>query len=123
MTIYDELNRLADLQSQADVIRLSYQEMRDSVLSPEQVQTLEDINAEEQTALEALEAGITQLTADVKQTVLFKGETAKGDHLQAVWMKGRTSWDTKALKGYAVSHPEITVLQKTGKPSVSIRKV
>ena len=55
--------------------------------------------------------------------VLEKGESIKGELLQAVFSTGRTTWDTKALVGYAVAHPEIEKLKKVGKPSVSIREV
>ena len=49
------------------------------------------------------------------------GETVKGDHLQAVWSKGRASWDDKALMGYTKAHPELLEFRKQGEPSVSIR--
>jgi hypothetical protein len=55
--------------------------------------------------------------------VLGKQESVKGELLQAVFSKGRTSWDTKKLEGYAIAHPELKELKKTGKPSVSIREV
>ncbi len=41
----------------------------------------------------------------------------------AVWSKGRETWDTKSLDGYALAHPEIASLRKVGDPSVSIRKI
>lgn len=63
------------------------------------------------------------LTQEIKEAVLKIGNTVPGSFLQAVWNKGRTSWDTKALVGYAVSHPELNGLKKVGNPSVSIRKV
>lgn len=55
--------------------------------------------------------------------VLGKQESVKGEKLQAVFSKGKTTWITKALEGYALAHPEINKLKKTGKPSVSIREV
>lgn len=55
--------------------------------------------------------------------VLEKGESIKGELLQAVFSKGRTTWDTPALAGYAIAHPELNKLKKVGKPSVSIREV
>jgi hypothetical protein len=38
-------------------------------------------------------------------------------------VKGRVSWDTKALDGYAVAHPEIEKLRIEGAPTVRIAKV
>jgi len=50
-------------------------------------------------------------------------ESIKGEQLQAVFSKARTTWDGKKLEGYAVAHPEIEKLKKTGSPSVAIREV
>tara|TARA_Y100000310_G_C20699211_1_gene828110 strand:- start:1012 stop:1377 length:366 start_codon:yes stop_codon:yes gene_type:complete len=63
------------------------------------------------------------LTADIKQQVLAIGHTVTGESHQAKWVKGRTSWDTRALTGYAIAHPEVLELKKTGNPSVSIAPV
>lgn len=55
--------------------------------------------------------------------VLKVEESVKGERLQAAFTKGRTTWDTSALSGYALAHPELEKLKKVGKPSVSIREV
>ena len=73
-----------------------------------------------------LEALTPRRSVDIKLItayVLGKQESVKGKNLQAVFSKGRTSWDPKALIGYAVAHPEINEFKKVGKPSVSIREV
>lgn len=122
MDIREKLNRLAELEAQADVLRLHFQGLRDAVLTQEQREQLADIDAEQQTALDAIKGGIDSLTAEIKAEVVGMGATVKGDHLQAVWTKGRVSWDTKALDGYAAGHPELLPFRKEGDPSVSIRK-
>ncbi|MFA5376903.1 MAG: hypothetical protein WC455_14225 [Dehalococcoidia bacterium] len=121
--VVTKLDRLADLQAQADVIRMRFNDLRDGVMTPEIKQALADIDAEERTTLEAVNEGIGKLTADVKDDVVKAGASVKGKYLQAVWMKGRVSWDTKALDGYAAGHPEIAQFRKEGEPSVSIRGV
>lgn len=63
------------------------------------------------------------LTEAVKASVIAEGESVKGERLQAVWVKGRTSWDTKALDGYSAAHPEIERFRKVGEPNVTIRTV
>lgn len=123
METIEKLNRLAELEAQADVLRLHFQNLRDAVLTQEQREQLADIDAEQQTALEALKGGIDSLTAEIKAEVASAGATVKADHLQAVYSKGRVSWDTKALDGYAAGHPEVLPFRKEGDPSVSIRKV
>ena len=51
------------------------------------------------------------------------GATVKANGLMAVYNKGRVSWDSKLLDGYAVAHPEILAARKEGDPSVTIRTV
>jgi len=59
----------------------------------------------------------------IKDLVLQTGESVAGESYQAVFSEGRTSWDNKALDGYCIDHPELKQFQKTGNPSVSIRRV
>ena len=123
MNIEQKLDQLADLQAQADVVRVKFNELRDRIMTPEIKAQLAEVDVEEATTLEAVRAGIDTLTAEVKSDVLKSSATVKGKYLQAVWAKGRVSWDTKALDGYAAGHPEIAQFRKEGEPSVSIRNV
>ena len=122
MTIQDKLEKLAEMQSHQDVIRLHYAALKATIIPPEIKAQLDEIDAEAQTALDALSGGIDSLTAEIKAEVITAGTTVKSEHLQAVYAKGRVSWDNKALDGYAVAHPEIGAFRKTGEPSVSIRR-
>jgi len=70
-----------------------------------------------------------ELTKYIKAETTYVAHSIKGAGLQAVWSKGRTSWDTTALVSLI---PEIqdenlkhlfSKCQKTGDPSVSIRIV
>lgn len=121
--IVAKLNRLADLQAQADVIRLRKQELIDSILTPQQRRQIADIEAEFAPALEAQAGGVAALEAEIKADILAAGAGARGQYLQAVWVKGRESVDMQAFKGYALAHPEAGTLIKTGSPSVSIRRI
>jgi len=122
MTIQDKLERLAEMQSHQDVIRLHYADLKATIIPPEIKAQLDEIDAEAQTAMDALSGGIDSLTAEIKAEVIAAGTTVKSERLQAVYAKGRISWDSKALDGYAVAHPEIGAFRKTGEPSVSIRR-
>jgi len=64
-----------------------------------------------------------ELVKAVKEAVIKHKESVKGEELHAIYNKGRVSWDTNALTGYAASHPEINEFKKVGKPSVTIREV
>lgn len=123
MNTNEKLNRLSELQCQADVIKLRFDELRKSVLTPEIQQQLADIAAEETTALDALKDGIDILTEEIKNDVLSAGATVKGDYMMAVYNKGRVSWDTKGLDGFAIAHPEMAAFRKTGEPSITIRRI
>lgn len=118
-----KLNRLAELQSQQDVINLRFDELRNSVLTPDIRAELDEIEAERQTALDTLSGGITALTDEIKADVLAGGQSVKGAHLMAVWAKGRVSWDTKKLDGLMIALPQLAAARSEGQPSVSIRKV
>jgi hypothetical protein len=119
--IIAKLDKLADMQAQADAIRLHYEQLKDAVLTPEIKQALADIAAEEATSITAVNSIIEAMTGEIKQAVISEGASVKGTWLQAVYSKPRVSWDTKGLDGYAVAHPEMQAFRTTGQPSVSIR--
>lgn len=121
MDIISKLAQLKELDAQAEIIRLDKQNAIDSVLTPEIKAQLSAIDAEFDPLTEAVNSTIAVIEAEVKAGVLAVGESVKGDYT-AVYTKGRTSWDTKALDGYAAAHPEIEKFKTVGAPSVSIRR-
>ncbi|HEY6020889.1 MAG TPA: hypothetical protein VIY48_13615 [Candidatus Paceibacterota bacterium] len=91
---------------------------------PEEVKKiLADIDAEYAPKMETVNATISDLEAKVKSAVIESGATAKGGALQAVFTKGRVTWDTKQLDGLMIAVPQLAQARKEGQPSVSIRKV
>ncbi|MBE3101254.1 MAG: hypothetical protein IMZ47_03175 [Firmicutes bacterium] len=74
-------------------------------------------------ALKSLGDSSLELTTKLSEQVLRVQESVKGEKLQAVFVKGKTTWDTTALGGYVLAHPELAALKKVGKPSVAIREV
>ena len=66
---------------------------------------------------------VDEQAAFVKGKVLLLGASVKGEDLHAVWSKGKTSWNTAQLLGFAKAHKEILEMKKDGSPSISIRKV
>jgi hypothetical protein len=121
--ITTKLDQLADAQAYLDTLRLHYEQLEQSLIPPEVRQAIDSLNTERKLAYEAAQLGIDTLTAEIKTAVIAAGATVKGAHLQAVWTKGRVSWDTKALEGYAAGHPEVLPFRKEGEPSVTIRGV
>ena len=90
------------------------------VLKPE----LDDIEAMRELIKPQLEE-INSLEAHIKKQALDEGIGAEIDGAKVTIRAGytRTSWDSKALVGYAVVHPEINELRKQSevKPSAIIK--
>lgn len=121
--VQEFLNLLEDYMAQKDALNLEKQKLVEGVLTPEIKQALADIDAEFAEKAMQVDANIDYLTGLVKTGVLDAGATVKGNHLQAVYMKGRTSWDSKKLEGLAIAIPAVLEARTIGEPSVSIRKV
>ncbi len=115
------LDELAEAQAHAEVLRQDYTAMYARILAPVQVE-IEALDAEMLPKSADINATIDELTEAVKAAARVHGQSVSGAHLQAVWNKGRTSWDTKGLAGYMVAHPEIKTFMTVGAPTVSIRR-
>lgn len=85
------------------------------------LETYREMKAELKPALDMLKA----IEKDIKKHVLETGEVAEVDGASVSIRKGytRTSWDGKALTGYAAAHPEIMEFRsnKEIKPSAVIK--
>ena len=121
--IKELLFNLDNLKAHEDYLNLKKQELIDGVITAEIKQQMDEIDVEFMEDFETIAESIKGSTLLVNDAVLEAGETVKGEHLQAVYMKGRNKWDTAGLKGYAVSNPDVLKFFTPGNPSVSIRKV
>ena len=121
MVIPKMLDQLADCRSQIEALTLMKQEAIARVITPEIKAQLDEIECEFGQKAENAAQNMAELEEAIKGAVISAGASFKGQFLQAVWMKGRVSWDTKLLDGYAAAHPEIALFRKEGAPSVSIR--
>lgn len=122
LAIGEKLKKLETFYAQRDALEGEKQALVDQVLTPEIKKRLDEIDAEMTAKAEAVEANIGALEAEIKADVLAHGESVKGESVQAVWSKGRVTWDSKGLTAYSEGHPEILGFQKTGEPSVSLRR-
>ena len=120
--IYTKIERYSNLGFGIDLAKQQKQALIDSVIPQEVKDKLAEIDAEFGGKLEQLEVERELLEAEIKQVVLEAGRSIKGAHHTFSWTKGRVSWNTKALDGYAAAHPEILQFRKEGSPSVSVRK-
>ena len=123
MDVYEKIERYSDLGAGIDLAEQEKQALIDSVIPQEVKDKIAEIKAEFADKIEVMANEKAMLEAAIKEEVLFAGRTIKGNTHAFTFTKGRTSWDTKLLDGYAVAHPELEVARKVGSPSVSIRKV
>jgi phage host-nuclease inhibitor protein Gam len=86
-------------------------------------QRKQEISAEFAGKVEAANANIAKLTAAVKAEVIKAGKTIKGKFLQAVYVKGRVTWDTAKLDGLMILLPQLKDARKEGEPSITIRRI
>jgi hypothetical protein len=115
-----KLERLADLRAAVDVSRMDYEAKRAGILKKVQAE-LDALELEFQPVLEAAEANAGALEAEIKNDVLLRGESLRAGVYQAVYMKGRVSWDSRGINDFARSHPEVLQFRKEGQPSVTLR--
>jgi len=120
--IESKLDQLSELYAQRDLSTLDKQRMIDAILTAEIKAKIAEIEAEFSGKSEAVSEKIAALESEIKEAVKLNGASVKGQFLQAVFTKGRVSWDSKSLDGYLKAHPELADFRKEGEPSVSLRK-
>lgn len=122
MNTKEKLDKLYEMQAEIDKVKLHYDALKAGILTPEIRKQLNDIDLEMGTELDNMKLYMDDLANQIKNEVIAAGSTIKGSNLMAVWNKGRVSWDTKGLDGYAVAHPEMSAFRSVGSPTVTIRK-
>jgi hypothetical protein len=83
----------------------------------------QEIAAEFSGKAEAASEHIARLTTEIKTEVAKVGATVKGKHYQAVYVRGRVTWNTDMLDGMVVAFPELRKARKEGQPSVTLRRI
>ena len=118
----DLIKQYTELRTAYDLESAEYERQRAAIMAKIQDE-LDAVSAEFTPRLIAASDKFTALEAQIKDAVKAQGKTEKGERWQFVYTKGRVSWDTKALDGYAAAHPEVAQFKIEGEPSVSIRAV
>lgn len=123
MTAEGTINTYSKKVAQRDQLILDMQAKCDDLIPQEIKDQIEDVKFEIMPDIELLNVEILAYETKLREYVLAVGKTLANQHHMFMWSKGRVSWDTKSLEGYAKAHPELLVFRKTGQPSVSVRKV
>ena len=121
--IRGQLDALAELMAQEDVIRLEKGALKAAILTEEIKQQLADIDLEFMDQEETVKELIALAREQVKAAVILHEASVRGERMTAVYTRPRSSWDGRKLVGYAQAHPEILAFRSFGAPSVSFRKV
>lgn len=121
--IINELSELENLRLQINTLEIEEEDKIGKILTPEIKTQIEEIKTEYSEKIRNIREQSSILESKIKRYVLQYGATVNGNYLQVVWNKGSSSWDTKSIKDYSVSHPEILQFLKEGKPYASIRMI
>ena len=70
---------------------------------------------------QAVAANIEKLKAEIKAGTKEIGYTVEGAHYQAIYVKGKKTWNAKRLDVYVEKNPEIKSCYDVGDPSITIR--
>jgi hypothetical protein len=118
--ITDELNELAELESQLEALETEQEARRGQILTPEIQAQLNAIDDEFCNITEPLSKSISALKKRIKERAEQYGLTVKGNGFQAVWRRGPVKWDTKGLEEFAKTNPEVLRFRKEGRGSAVI---
>jgi hypothetical protein len=121
-SIAARLDELAALRAAADMTRQEYEARRAEILRVVQAE-LEALDAEFQPLLDAAAQRQQALEAEIRGEVLAHGGSIRGAQMQAVYMRGRVTWDTRGLEDYAADNPAVLDFRREGQPSVQLRAV
>lgn len=121
MTTQEKLDALAAAQANIDAGMARIADAQAFYLAPF-AEDLERVKADVTEQIAGDVAQASELQEQIKAEILSRGMSVKGQYLHAVYAKGRVSWDSKMLEGFALAHPVILQAKSEGKPSVTIRK-
>jgi len=82
-----------------------------------------DIESEFAEKRGAVDENIAKLEADIKEAAKLEGKTVNGKFYQAVYVKGRVSWNTDMLNGMIALVPQLEKARKVGEPSITLRRI
>ena len=83
----------------------------------------QEISAEFSDKASGVLDNIAKLTVQIKAETKKLGKTVKGQFYQAVYVRGRVSWNNDMLDGMIAVIPQLAKARKEGEPSCTIRKI
>lgn len=83
---------------------------------------LRTIERQYESQMKAERQKMDDLAESIRTDTISYGKSIKNAGWHAVYAAGRITWNTVALEGYAVAHPEVLEFQRDSGPYVAIRK-
>lgn len=117
-----KLELLEMYTEEKEAIEAGIEQYLDSMIPEDIREKIAAARAEFKQEIEGLDKKISILQAEVKEIALFLETSIMTETISAIYSKPRVTWDSKALEGFMVAHPEISAFRKTGNPSVSFRR-
>lgn len=122
--ILDLLNRLGELETTREQIDKEETEAINALIPKEIRMKISGQKRVFSAKRNKVEKEIKDAQATAKTLTLKHGETVKGEGYQAVFVKGRTSWDNSKVEGYLLANEQdLDNYRSVGNPSISIRRV
>lgn len=117
------LDALGEAKGRLDVLESDHKAQIEALIPPDVKLAMLAIEANHEAEKEQIEEMVAMLEKKTKELVVAHGSTVKGRFAQAVYTKGRVSWDDKGLSSLMEEVPVLRHFRKEGEPSVSIRVV
>lgn len=121
--IEKKLDDLALAKARLHLVRAEQETKIEQIIPQELMDQIQDIKDELSPALKMAEQKIKEIEEDIKNDIIFLGETVKGSAIMGVFNQGRDSVNVSGLMGYAKEHPEVKSFIKKGSPYVSFKDV
>ena len=121
----DDVKFMADIRAQITNARLELEaDVADGTRAvyADIAQRKADIEAEFAGSRQAVDANIEKLKAEIKTATKEIGYTVEGTHYQAIFVKGKKTWNQKKLDVYVERNPDLKTCYDVGDPSITIRK-
>lgn len=119
----DIAQRLAQLEAARVAVAAANDEyeMRRAEILQRVQDELDALEVEFARRLEPLREENAHAEEEARAAVLAYGSSFRYGRVQAVYARGRVTWDAKGLARYMESHPEVGQFRRVGQPSVSFR--
>lgn len=122
-----KLERLDDAIARREVLAIKKEELRKSILTDEQKQEMENIELEFKPGMDAVNEEVNKLRDEINDEIVRYGSSVKSEHLQAVFNRGRVTFDNKGLQQLEKANPTVWEVvknfMKVGDPYTTIRNV